>query len=77
MIKDTVKLQSNLDILKKEMKALLAVKDDVKNETELAEREGRVVRQSGLTRLKSFCLESNRFIKQQGFLENCLQLSKL
>ncbi|XP_059442155.1 disease resistance protein At4g27190-like [Corylus avellana] len=44
MIKDIVKFQSNLDILEKEMKALLAVKDEVKNETELAEREGKVVK---------------------------------
>ncbi|KAE8125637.1 hypothetical protein FH972_020418 [Carpinus fangiana] len=44
MIKDTVKFQSNHDILEKEMKGLLAVEDEVKNETELVEREGRVVK---------------------------------
>jgi hypothetical protein len=44
MIKDTVKFQSNLDILEKEMKGLLAVKEAVKNEIELAEKEGKVVR---------------------------------
>ncbi|XP_062169188.1 disease resistance protein At4g27190-like [Alnus glutinosa] len=44
MIKDTVKFQSNLDTLEKEMKGLLAVKDKVKNETETAEQEGKVVR---------------------------------
>jgi disease resistance protein RPS2 len=44
MINDTVKFQSNLDTLEKEMKGLKAVKDKVKNETEIAEQEGKVVR---------------------------------
>ena len=44
MIKDTIKFQSSLDTLKKEMKGLLAVKEQVRNETELAEREGKVVK---------------------------------
>jgi disease resistance protein RPS2 len=41
---DPVKLLSNLDILENEMKGLLFVKDVVKNETELAEKEGKVLR---------------------------------
>jgi disease resistance protein RPS2 len=45
MIKDTVKFQSNLDTLEKEMKGLMAVKDKVKNDTEIAEQEG-IVRPS-------------------------------
>ncbi|XP_040989065.1 disease resistance protein At4g27190 [Juglans microcarpa x Juglans regia] len=44
MIVDTVKYQSNLDALDKEMKPLMALRDDVKNETELAEIEGKVPR---------------------------------
>jgi hypothetical protein len=44
VFKNTAEFQSNLDILEKEMKDLLAVKEKVKNETELAEKEGKVVR---------------------------------
>ncbi|XP_059443591.1 disease resistance protein At4g27190-like [Corylus avellana] len=43
-IKNTVKFQSNLGILEKEMEDLLAVKEEVKNEIELAEKEGRIGR---------------------------------
>ncbi|XP_059441574.1 disease resistance protein At4g27190-like [Corylus avellana] len=44
MIKDIVKFQSNLDGLKEKMEDLLAVKDGVKIETELAENDGKEVK---------------------------------
>jgi len=43
-IKNTLKFQSNLDVLEKEMKPLLALREGVKNETELARKEGKVMR---------------------------------
>ncbi|XP_062169185.1 disease resistance protein At4g27190-like isoform X1 [Alnus glutinosa] len=44
MINYTVKFQSNLDILDKEKEGLLAVKDELKRQTELAEKEGKGVK---------------------------------
>ena len=44
MIKSTVKLQSELDVFDKEMRSLIVLRDDVKDQTELAEKEGKVVR---------------------------------
>jgi len=44
MINYTVKFQSNLDILGKEKEGLLAVKDELKRQTELAEKEGKGVK---------------------------------
>jgi hypothetical protein len=43
-IKNTLKFQSNLDVLEKEMKPLLVLRDGVKNEAELARKEGKVMR---------------------------------
>jgi hypothetical protein len=43
-IENTLKFQSNLDVLEKEMKPFLALRDGVKNETELAKKEGKVMR---------------------------------
>jgi hypothetical protein len=51
-IKDTVKFQSNLDVLEKEMKPLLALRDGVKNETELARKEGKVLKTQVIEWLK-------------------------
>nr|POF06303.1 disease resistance protein [Quercus suber] len=44
MIKSTVKLQSELDVFDKEMRSLIVLRDDVKDQTELAEKEGKVIR---------------------------------
>jgi disease resistance protein RPS2 len=52
MIKDTLKFQSNLNILENEMKGLMAIKDEVKNETELAEKEGKVLKTEVIEWLK-------------------------
>ncbi|KAE8125649.1 hypothetical protein FH972_020429 [Carpinus fangiana] len=63
-MKKTIKFQSNLNVLKKEMKHLLALRDGLKNETELAEQEEKIVRLeslSGLRRLKIFSLKSTVF----------------
>ncbi|KAE8125650.1 hypothetical protein FH972_020430 [Carpinus fangiana] len=51
-MKNTVKFQSNLDVLKKEMECLLALRDGLKNETELAEQEEKVVRSQVIEWLK-------------------------
>ena len=44
MIKSTVKLQSELDVFDKEMRSLIFLRDDVKDQTELAKKEGKVIR---------------------------------
>ncbi|KAF3958444.1 hypothetical protein CMV_016665 [Castanea mollissima] len=44
MIKSTIKLQSELDVFDKEMGSLIVLRDDVKDQTELAEKEGKVIR---------------------------------
>ncbi|XP_062168742.1 disease resistance protein At4g27190-like [Alnus glutinosa] len=51
-IKNTLKFQSNLDVLEKEMKPLLALGEGVKNETELARKEGKVMRTQVIEWLK-------------------------
>jgi disease resistance protein RPS2 len=60
MIKDTVKFQSNLDILDKEMKGLLAVKDKVKHETELAGQEGKAPVTKWLEEVEKLMLKVNQ-----------------
>ena len=44
MIKSTVKLQSDHDVFDKEMRNLIVLRDDVKDQTELDEKEGKVIR---------------------------------
>ncbi|KAM4103020.1 hypothetical protein ACJW30_06G047600 [Castanea mollissima] len=44
MIKSTIKLQPELDVFDKEMGSLIVLRDDVKDQTELAEKEGKVIR---------------------------------
>ncbi|XP_059439174.1 disease resistance protein At4g27190-like [Corylus avellana] len=51
-IKGIIKFQSNLDILEREMKGLLAVKDEVQTETDSAEKEGKVLRTQVIEWLK-------------------------
>jgi ADP-dependent phosphofructokinase/glucokinase len=51
-MKNTVKFQSNLDVLKNEMERLLALRDGLKTETELAEQEEKVVRSQVIEWLK-------------------------
>ena len=43
-IKSIVKIQSELDVFDKEMRSLIFLRDDVKDQTELAKKEGKVIR---------------------------------
>jgi hypothetical protein len=51
-MKNTVKFQPNLDVFKKEMEGLLALRDGLKNEMEFAEQEEKVVRSQVIEWLK-------------------------